>query len=40
MKIEKKFPQFKRKSKGALEREARRYIRNKNGFIALVYTKR
>ena len=31
--------QFKRKSKGAQERDARRYIQNKQGFIKLVFAK-
>lgn len=34
-----KSKEFKRKSKGALEREARRYIQNKQGFIKLVFAK-
>jgi hypothetical protein len=31
--------EFKRKSKGALEREARRYLQNKKGTVELVYKK-
>ena len=33
---EKKFPQFRRKSKGALAREARRYIQHKQGYVKLI----
>lgn len=36
---EKKGKSFKRKSKGQLEREARRYIQKKSGAIELVYKK-
>lgn len=38
-KKEKKFPKFNRKSKGTIQREARRYIQKKSGQIELVYTK-
>jgi hypothetical protein len=33
---EKKYPQFRRKSKGALAREARRYIQHKQGYVKLI----